>query len=251
MQSINKQLKEKDRKILLFIDNCSAHQIIELSNVKVLMLPAHTTSVCQPLGQGVIRVFKRYYRKNLLHSVIAKCASASSSSKIVESVSVLDAIMWIADSWNAVAPATILNSFKKSGFHYMATADEDYEDEDDLSLQVLIDQARDANIVTDIVIEREILMFDNAIEIAPARTIEDIALESSESNEEQPREEVETEVSDQEALLILAKLKSYALQNAINCVQLLSSSENMINKFIIKKRQMANQNPLDSYFGAY
>ena len=37
--------------ILLFVDNCSAHQV---QNIKVEYLPANSTSVLQPLDQRII-----------------------------------------------------------------------------------------------------------------------------------------------------------------------------------------------------
>ena len=56
----------------LLIDNAGGHNIsLELKNksinVKVFYLPANTTSVLQPLDQGIIRTFKLYYRKLLVH----------------------------------------------------------------------------------------------------------------------------------------------------------------------------------------
>jgi hypothetical protein len=47
----------------LFLDNCTAHpNNISASNVKVIFLPANTTSVLQPIDAGIIKCFKGYYR---------------------------------------------------------------------------------------------------------------------------------------------------------------------------------------------
>ena len=57
--------KNLDFKILLIVDNCSAHP--DLShvdpNVRMEFLPPNTTSLSQPMDQGVIATFKALYRK--------------------------------------------------------------------------------------------------------------------------------------------------------------------------------------------
>lgn len=60
--NINNQIRHQKRKILLFIDNCPAHDIIpNLDSVKVQFLPLNTISKLQPLDQGIIHNFKTLY----------------------------------------------------------------------------------------------------------------------------------------------------------------------------------------------
>lgn len=50
-----------NRKILLLMDNASCHQadnINELSNVRVHFLPPNTTSIIQPMDQGILYSLK-------------------------------------------------------------------------------------------------------------------------------------------------------------------------------------------------
>ena len=64
VRDVNKKFQAEGIKVALIIDNCSAHQIIEnLSHVKLVFLPPNTTSVSQPMDQGVIRCPKAHYRK--------------------------------------------------------------------------------------------------------------------------------------------------------------------------------------------
>uniref|UniRef100_A0A2H8TWR2 Tigger transposable element-derived protein 1 n=1 Tax=Melanaphis sacchari TaxID=742174 RepID=A0A2H8TWR2_9HEMI len=65
--------KELNRNILLLIDNCPAHIIdcIKLIHIKVIFLPANTTSIIQPCNQGIIRTFKAYYRSAIRGKVLA------------------------------------------------------------------------------------------------------------------------------------------------------------------------------------
>lgn len=59
--------KPANRKILLVMDNCSAHGTNEtlpiLSNVEVLFCPPNTTSGLQSLDAGIIEKMKVKYRK--------------------------------------------------------------------------------------------------------------------------------------------------------------------------------------------
>lgn len=59
---IEKDMKNQKRKIILFINNCTAHNAIPpLEYVKVHFIPPNMTSKLQPLDQGIIENFKVYY----------------------------------------------------------------------------------------------------------------------------------------------------------------------------------------------
>lgn len=68
---LHSNMMKQKQKILLLIDNCTAHNNLpELGNVRVEFLPPNTTSCLQPLDQGVIK--KVLYHKEIvtLHSDI-------------------------------------------------------------------------------------------------------------------------------------------------------------------------------------
>ena len=56
----------KGQKVLLFVDNATSHSIVQLCNVKLKYLPANTTSILQPLDQGIILAMKQKYLKTQL-----------------------------------------------------------------------------------------------------------------------------------------------------------------------------------------
>ncbi|GFV92214.1 tigger transposable element-derived protein 1 [Trichonephila clavipes] len=58
-------MKEKslDFKVLLIVDNAASHPQLEHPNVQLVFLSLNTTSLIQPLDQGIIATFKKYYIK--------------------------------------------------------------------------------------------------------------------------------------------------------------------------------------------
>ena len=58
------RLTSHNRKIALFLDNCTAHPHIKnLLSIELFFLPPNTTSEMQPCDQGIIQAFKVHYRK--------------------------------------------------------------------------------------------------------------------------------------------------------------------------------------------
>ncbi|CAE1257189.1 unnamed protein product [Acanthosepion pharaonis] len=69
-----KMIAQKSKKIILFLDNATCHNLLpgtNLSNIKLSFMPPNTTSLIQPLDQGIIRSFKAYYRRELVRMQIA------------------------------------------------------------------------------------------------------------------------------------------------------------------------------------
>lgn len=110
---LNKRMKSKYRKILLLVDNVSSRvrPTDELSHVRLEFLPKNTTSLLQPLDQGIICCTKRrfydikadysfeQYRRNLPQ----------------EKVGVLRALTWIMEAWCQIRPEVIKNCWLHSG----------------------------------------------------------------------------------------------------------------------------------------
>jgi hypothetical protein len=134
--------KVLNRNILLLIDNCLAHIIdcINLRHIKVIFLPANTTSIIQLCDQGIIRTFKAYYRSAIRGKVLAvnnnglhDTSRSLQANDIAKKITILDAIHLAKEAWNKVSVETIRNCFRHGGFK----TDDKTDDEHEHSLPVL------------------------------------------------------------------------------------------------------------------
>ena len=83
VRELDVKFEKQNRKIALIIDNCPAHPTIaDLSNVKLIFLPPKTTSVSQPMDQGVIRCLKAFYRRRLVNIMIQRLEKGQDLPKI-------------------------------------------------------------------------------------------------------------------------------------------------------------------------
>ncbi|KAK8766588.1 hypothetical protein V5799_006630 [Amblyomma americanum] len=113
LTSLDRKMASRNRKILLFVDQCSAHpKEITLNNVTVRFLPANTTSHLQPLDAGIIRNVKHHFKGLLVRRLLAKIDRKEANLRI----SLLDALHFLAMSWDNVTSDTISNCFRKCGF---------------------------------------------------------------------------------------------------------------------------------------
>lgn len=113
---LDKKFGSQKRKVLLFIDNCTAHPKEakdKLQNIELAYFPPNMTSLLQPMDQGIIYNIKQLYRKRILMNIL----SQMEENKPVLAIDLLQAIRNLSTVWNAfVKPETIANCFRKAGF---------------------------------------------------------------------------------------------------------------------------------------
>ncbi|XP_019636442.1 PREDICTED: tigger transposable element-derived protein 4-like [Branchiostoma belcheri] len=63
LKKFDRKLGREKRKGLLFLDNATSHPELQLRNLKLIFFPPNTTSVLQPMDQGIIQTTKTKYRK--------------------------------------------------------------------------------------------------------------------------------------------------------------------------------------------
>lgn len=116
VEESNKQMMQEDRRILLFLDNASAHHVEEpLSNVEIQMLPSNITSVLQPQDAGVIASLKAWFKRRQGQYAVEKAneilgaAGTVSSADEIYNVDALQAMRWCQEGWESVLQTTIAN----------------------------------------------------------------------------------------------------------------------------------------------
>ena len=104
LEHLNSKMSAQERNILMFVDNCSAHPDVQLSNVKLVFLPPNTSRL-QPCDADIIANLKTLW---LLRHVLAEMDSADSATALSKQVNVMDTIGWVSLAWTCgrVAPHT-------------------------------------------------------------------------------------------------------------------------------------------------
>ena len=105
-----------DNKALLILDNAPGHiRIIDdlCEHVKIMFLPPNTTSVVQPMDQGIIATFKAYYlRQTMRHLVDALSINNEDVTMYWKKYNIKDAITNIDHAWNEVTTTTMNRAWK-------------------------------------------------------------------------------------------------------------------------------------------
>ena len=107
--------KNLEPKALLLLDNCPAHPPAEnlvsrCGKIKVSYLPKNTTSVIQPLDQGIIATMKCNYRRELLMKLIDE---ETIISECLKKVNVKEVIYIVGKAWDRVTPECIERCWNK------------------------------------------------------------------------------------------------------------------------------------------
>lgn len=107
-------------KVLLLVDNAPGHPIEELKTfhpqIDVLFFPPNTTSLLQPLDQGVIKCFKSYYIRRTfarIHSEMDKDSNLTVTD-CWKKFSIAECVSIIKESVDEIRPSTINACWKKT-----------------------------------------------------------------------------------------------------------------------------------------
>nr|XP_030689923.1 tigger transposable element-derived protein 6 [Globicephala melas] len=112
LMQVDARMKQAERRILLLIDNCSAHNVLpRLERIQVGYLPSKCTAVLQPLNLGIIHTTKVLYRSHLLKQILLKL----NSSEDQEKVDIKQAIDMIAVALWSVKQSTVVKCWQKAG----------------------------------------------------------------------------------------------------------------------------------------
>ena len=117
--SVNKFCRDRgiEEKVLLLLDNAPSHPssaslVSEDGKVKTVLLPPNTTSVIQPMDQGVLEPLKRQYKRKLLSHIIMENED-SSVPELLKSVTMKDVVYWISEAWNEATNDSLAKAWKQ------------------------------------------------------------------------------------------------------------------------------------------
>lgn len=243
LTKLDKKFRKEKRKVLLFIDNCTAHNDIpDLRNVKVIWFPPNMTSVIQPMDQGVIKNLKHFYRRLLVQNILSDGFSTDKNGK--NRISVLDAMRMSHSAWTQVTAKTIANCFRKAGFvkdlDQNEEADEDQvETSESETNWEAVEQA--AGIPFD-----EFISLDDNVAVCGELTDEEIladvisrtAADKSSDEEGEEEEEPATEqpiLTSSQALTQVQELRRYA-EAQTNVSDQVFQSLDVLQQFITSQR---------------
>ena len=112
-----KALGEKGlaKRAILLLDNAPSHPDVEsLSSsdgeISCLYLPPNTTSLIQPMDQGVLENMKRQYKRDLLLRLLNEETEGLNIAEFTKTLNILDAVLMSAKSWRDVEESTIARS---------------------------------------------------------------------------------------------------------------------------------------------
>ena len=112
-----------DFNVCLLVDNCPAHPRSIMDHdprVIVMFLPANTTSLIQPMDQGIIRNLKlnlhNHIYKDLIQSIDSTPLTKSTAAPVADfykKLNILDCINYLGKSWEQVKDSTMINCWHK------------------------------------------------------------------------------------------------------------------------------------------
>lgn len=250
------------RSVALVLDNCSAHpQVInDLRAITMFFLPPNTTSCLQPCDQGIIKNFKTIYRKRVLQKFISSFDGTGSTDTHMK-LSLLDASVMSAASWNEVTPATIQNCFRHAGFVSKNAEEEMKEREEqpptpDETNEVsnLFERFARMTDMTPQISLQDFISVDETTETSEEMSLADIAssVQHTEPEEETADDEdvAVPKVTSRMALQALEQVQAFFMQQkesgtSTKALQLSLSLENCVQEIV---HEAKTQSTIDSFF---
>ena len=242
IRKFDAQMVRQKRKVIVFLDNCSAHpHLADLRAVRLYFLPANTTAKTQPCNAGIIKNLKSHYRKKLLGHMLRWHDSGKDMTEF--NITLLDSLLMLKESWNAVSPETVKNCFQHCGFskfhHSDSVSEETSEEFREMSERKLIAEELDFDSLVDV--DADLTAHEVNAEMTEA--VNTIASEEEEDDEDDTCKH-HMPVSTMQAKEAIDLLKIFALQNDIDDEEIVAFEKNMTQTRV----KLSKQTTLDSYF---
>ncbi|KAG0438498.1 Tigger transposable element-derived protein 6 [Dictyocoela muelleri] len=95
------EMKFKNRKILLLVDNYPAHTVnIKITHFELVYFPKNSTSILQPMNLSIIKCFKTFFNQYKLNDIIYNVENGFDIYKPCKNINLKDAINYTDYAWN-------------------------------------------------------------------------------------------------------------------------------------------------------
>lgn len=109
IRGLDKKFLAQKRKILMFVDNCSANpQLKNLQSTTLHFFPPNTTSVLQPMDQGIMYNLKTKYRQRFTKYILKVVLKLSRY--FIFSVISLACFVWSFSNYDNYSCRLLINS---------------------------------------------------------------------------------------------------------------------------------------------
>lgn len=225
LADLDEKFTKENRKVLLFVDNCSAHVKDvrdKLTSIRLEFFPPNLTSILQPMDRGIIRSLKARYRNTL----VLKMIDQMERNVPITKVNLLDGINLLSEIWETkVTPTVIKNCFKKAGF-----IDSHFDAGDDISLSQFVEEQRNyekLQLLMPIEITdtfEEFVNIDDGVLVAGLMSDHDIveAVQNDSENHEVPEQKEQTHSGNGDSCSEDEEPEEQNEQNSIDVLEALS-----------------------------
>jgi len=264
-KDINRQMRKKSRKIMIFVDNATSHNHnLKLTNVEFRFLPPNTTAKLQPLDLGIIRAFKARYRKHMIKHLLTQIDTCESASELCKNVNVLKAIHWTVRSWNETKTSTIESCFRDAGFPLDASLSSEVEDtDDDIPLNELVQCLRssdpsvshddieefDDNLITESIFDDE--WESDLLREFTRDTISSQSLDNETDSEDEVNSESiplpGSEMNDDDVMKMLINIRNFALAKNSRYLSNIEELVSVTEDAIVKNKSAMRQSTMDDF----
>lgn len=251
--------KTEGRKILLVMDNCSAHgtteTVSQLDHVEVAFLPPNTTSKLQPLDAGIIAAMKVRYRRRQMERAVDLLDVGDMD---IYKNDILTAMNWLTTIWKDVTEATIRNCWGTTGivpaYDYVAPVHDRDDTEDDRAaverfVQIAVPfSSRRIPIA-------ELLSRDDAVECTQVYTDDDmvdniVSADAEDSIQENDDDEGEADLGTlQEQLRAIAQVKWICDARGVAEKSFMKVMREVQSAVRAEQQSSLEQSTIDQFFG--
>ena len=116
----SKALKDRGlpESAILLVDNAPSHPNVNVlqsddGEISCIYLPPNTTSLIQPMDQGVLENIKRRYKRDLLLRLLNDDVGSLNIAEFSKTLNIKDAVLMSAKSWDEVDVSSIAKSWNK------------------------------------------------------------------------------------------------------------------------------------------